>query len=147
MKHRNTHETETLFSAGELLSYAQDITENPVGHLDLLEQAAISLLFIHPPVLMRMTDGDPVLVGDPEMTAGLLRILSPNTQISVRWWPERQPFRVKTNFLLKTTNFAERCQYLRPLLPILIKSSKRNKDVARAMQVHPSQISRGCAND
>lgn len=148
MKHHSTNDPESLIAAAELLSYANNVVENPVGHLDLLEQAVLSLLFIHPPVLMKTTDGDPVLVGDPEMTVGLLKLLPPDTLISVRWWPAKEPiFHIKTRYLLKTTLYSERHRYLRSLLPSLIKSWKRNKDVARAIQAHPSQISRSRVHD
>lgn len=136
------------YPAGQLLGWAPAVAVDPVAHLALTIEAARSLLLLYPPVVRMTTAGRPELVGDPELTVGLLKKLPPTTLVrAVRWPEELPPLRIRTHCLLRQSDFAERAESLAPLLPTLVTSYEKNKDIAQALQAHPAQLTRWKRHD
>lgn len=136
------------YPAGQLLRWAPAVAVDPVAHLALTIEAARSLLLLYPPVVRRMAEGRPELVGDVELSVGLLKKLPPTTLVrAVRWPEELPPLRIRTHCLLKQADFAERAESLLPLLPRLVSSHTKKKDIAQALQVHPAQLTRWKRHD
>lgn len=136
------------YPAGQLLGWAPAVAVDPVAHLALTSEAAGSLLIIYPPVVRRTAEGRPELAGDAELSVGLLKKLPPATVVRAVQWPEElPPLRVRTHCLLRQADFAERAESLWPLLPTLVSSHAKNKDIARALQAHPAQLSRWARHD
>lgn len=135
-------------SAGQLLAWVPSVATDPVAHLALTVEAARSLLLLYPPVLATANDGRPELVGDAELSAGLLKKIPPDTLVAVVRWPAELPLmRVRTHCLLRRADFDERADSLLPILPSLVTAHLKAKDLARALQVHPSQITRRLRHD
>lgn len=134
--------------AGQLLAWAPSVATDPVAHLALTVEAARSLLLIYPPALAEAENGRPELVGDAELSAGLLKKIPPDTLVGVVRWPADLPLlRVRTHCLLRRADFDERADSLLPILPSLVTAHLKAKDLARALQVHPSQITRRLRHD
>ncbi len=130
-------------SAGQLLAWLPAVEVDPVEHLALTVEAAKSLLHIFPPILAMSSLDRPELVGDAELSAGLLKKIPPTSLVKVNWWPTDLPvLKVRTNCIMRQADFAERADSLWTLLPSILLTSSKAKDFAKALQVHPSQISR-----
>lgn len=136
------------YPAGQLLGWAPAVAVDPVAHLALTIKAARSLLILYPPVVRMTAEGRPELVGDAELSVGLLKKLPPATVVRAVLWPEElPPLRVRTHCLLRQPDFAERAESLMPLLPALVTSHDKKRDIAQALQVHPAQLTRWRRHD
>lgn len=138
------HYTPTL-TVGEVLALAPPRCRDPLAHVPHVAGLAERLILAFPPLIARGTRRVPaVLAGFPELTAAILRRLTPEQRIHVRWLARgTAPFSLPLDAIFTPLSSAERIALALPHQELLLGTSTANQvQIAALLNLSTSAVCR-----